>query len=99
MDEDNAARLKKNGTVVLLIAEFETLRKNLTNLGQSHTRPSLTDQTGQTSALDELETVWEDRRDRYHAVADLIHDTTHGMDLEGLLEKLYPHITTSRHNP
>ncbi len=84
MDEDNAARLKKNGIVILLIAEFATLQKNL---AESHARPSL---TGQGSAADELETVWEDRRNRYHAVADLIHNTTHGMDLDGLLKKLHP---------
>lgn len=88
MDADNAKKLKINGLVILLIADMETMRKNL---AQSHARPSLTDKAGNTSALDELEAVWEDRRERYHAVADLVHDTTHGMDLDGLLEKLYSH--------
>lgn len=95
MDADNTEKLKAHGLVVLLVADLLTLKKNL---AQSHSRPSLTDTAGATekiSALDELEVVWMDRRDRYHAVADLVHDTTHGMDLEGLLEKLNRHIKTS----
>lgn len=96
MDDDNAKKLKSHGFVILLIADVGTMRKNL---AQSHARPSVTNTTGKTSALDELETVWEDRRDRYHAVANLIHDTTHGMNLDDLLEKLYAHPASSCQNP
>jgi shikimate kinase len=65
----------------LLVCELSILQRRLA-LGSN--RPSL---TGQGSAAVELAQVWDARRARYHAVADLIYDVsadnaTLGEDLE-----------------
>ena len=56
--------------VVLLVCELSVLQRRLA-LGSN--RPSL---TGQASADVELAQVWEARRARYHAVADVIYDVS-----------------------
>lgn len=70
IDEENAARLKARGLVVLLLCDIATLQRRI---AMGTNRPSL---TGQTSAVDELERVWEARRACYHAVADLTYDVS-----------------------
>ncbi len=82
MDEESTEALKQNGHVVLLYRPIEKLRRNLSH---SHERPSL---TGDKDALDELEEVWNERKERYHAVADTIHEPKKWPDLEALIEKL-----------
>lgn len=70
MDDRNTTRLKANGRVVLLLCDIETLQRRIA-IGNN--RPSL---MGQASAVAELQQVWEDRRERYHAVADLTYDVS-----------------------
>lgn len=74
--------LKENAHVVLLVCNLDQLK---ICLASSYKRPSL---TGKASAIEEIEKVWEERKERYHALADTIHDTTDWPPLEILLEKL-----------
>lgn len=82
MDEENANLLKQNGHVVLLERPLEKLRENLK---QSHERPSL---TGEQNALDELQTIWNERKDRYYAVADTVFNPEPWPNVKGLIQKL-----------
>ena len=70
IDEDNARHLKAQGIVILLWCDIATLQRRI---GTAANRPSL---TGQASAVAELEQVWEARRARYHAVAELTYDVS-----------------------
>ena len=88
MDPENAELIKKTGVVVLLLCNPETLR---TYLEASYERPSLTENK---SALEEIEEIWEQRKDQYYAVADLTHDTSEWPNIDKLLEQLrnYPNL-------
>ncbi len=70
IDVENTRLLKTRGVVVLLVCELSILQRRLA-LGSN--RPSL---TGQGSAAVELAQVWEARRERYHAVADVTYDVS-----------------------
>ena len=70
IDAENARLLKTHGVVVLLVCEISILQRRLA-LGSN--RPSL---TGQGSAAVELAQIWEARRERYHAVADVTYDVS-----------------------
>ena len=70
IDEENAKQLKARGVVVLLLCAVPILQRRL---GAGENRPSL---TGQGSAVAELEHVWNARRGRYLAVADLRYDVS-----------------------
>lgn len=70
MDDVNTKRLKAQGVVVLLLCELSILQRRIRGEGN---RPSL---TGQGSAEVELANVWEARRERYHAVADITFDVS-----------------------
>jgi len=70
IDAENARLLKTHGVVILLVCELSILQRRLA-LGSN--RPSL---TGQGSAAVELAQVWEERRERYHAVADGMYDVS-----------------------
>lgn len=65
---DHAERLKASGTLILLTAEIKTLQERLKHQAE---RPSLTG----SDVLEELEQVWQERKDRYHQSADRIIDT------------------------
>ena len=70
IDEENARLLKTCGVVILLLCELPILQRRIV-LGSN--RPSL---TGQGAAEAELTQVWEARRARYHAVADVTYDVS-----------------------
>jgi shikimate kinase len=70
IDAENAERLKACGIVVLLVCDIPILQRRIRG---GTNRPSL---TGQRSATDELAQVWETRRVRYLAVADLTYDVS-----------------------
>ena len=70
IDEENARLLKARGMVILLLCELPILQRRIA-LGSN--RPSL---TGQGSAEAELTQVWEARRARYDAVADITYDVS-----------------------
>ncbi|ETX05390.1 shikimate kinase [Candidatus Entotheonella palauensis] len=70
MDEVNTERLKAQGVVILLLCDLSILQRRIR--GEDN-RPSL---TGQGSAVAELANVWETRRERYHAVADITFDVS-----------------------
>jgi len=70
IEAENARLLKARGVVVLLLCDLSILQRRLA-LGSN--RPSL---TGQGSAAVELAQVWEARRERYHAVADVTYDVS-----------------------
>lgn len=70
IDDENARVVKESAVVVLLICDLQVLSARIAR--HSH-RPSL---TGQASAEVEIAQVWEQRRDRYHAVADLTYDVS-----------------------
>lgn len=93
IDEENTQRLKAHGVVVLLLCELPLLQRRIA-VGRN--RPAL---TGQSSAEAELTQVWEARRARYHAVADVTYDVSaestdmtedlarKAADIEGLLHQ------------
>lgn len=70
IDEENAVCLKVRGVVVLLVCALQILQRRIAGGGN---RPSL---TGHGSAVTELEEVWQARRARYAAVADLTYDVS-----------------------
>jgi len=70
IDEENAQLLKTRGVVVLLLCELSILQRRIA-LGSN--RPSL---TGQGTAETEMAQVWEARRARYYAVADVTYDVS-----------------------
>lgn len=70
MDDVNTERLKAQGVVVLLLCDVSVLQRRI---AVEANRPSL---TGQGSAALELANVWETRRERYHAVADITLDVS-----------------------
>lgn len=70
IDEENARLLKTRGVVILLLCDLPILQRRIA-LGSN--RPAL---TGQGSAEAELAQVWEARRARYHAVADVTYDVS-----------------------
>ena len=100
IDEENARLLKTRGVVILLLCALPILQRRL---AAGSNRPSL---TGQGSAEAELTQVWESRRARYHAVADVTYDVSaesadmtedlerKAADLEGLLSQLPRFRTT-----
>ena len=93
IDEENAHLLKARGVVILLLCELPILQRRIA-VGSN--RPPL---TGQGSAEAELTQVWETRRARYHAVADVTYDVSaesadmtedverKAADIEGLLHQ------------
>ena len=70
IDEENARVIKERSIVVLLVCDLPVLAARIAR--HSH-RPSL---TGQGPAEAEIAQVWEERRERYHAVADLTYDVS-----------------------
>ena len=70
IDATNARVLKESGIVVLLVCDLAVLA---TRIARHSHRPSL---TGQGPAEAEIAQVWEERRERYHAVADLTYDVS-----------------------
>ena len=70
IDEENAQLLKAHGMVILLLCDLPILQRRIA-LGSN--RPSL---TGQGAAEVELAQVWDARRARYHAVADITYDVS-----------------------
>ena len=70
IDDENARVVKESAVVVLLVCDLDVLAARIAR--HSH-RPSL---TGQASAEAEIAQVWEQRRERYHAVADLTYDVS-----------------------
>ncbi len=71
VDEANERVLKECSVVVLLVCgDLSVLAARIAR--HSH-RPSL---TGQGSAEAEIAQVWAERRERYHAVADLTYDVS-----------------------
>lgn len=70
IDEENASRLKTQSVVVLLVCDLPKLQRRIAG---ARNRPSL---TGRASAVAELEAVWQTRRTRYYAVADLTYDVS-----------------------
>ena len=70
INEENARVLKERSIVVLLVCDLTVLAARIAR--HSH-RPSL---TGQGPAEAEIAQVWEERRERYHAVADLTYDVS-----------------------
>lgn len=86
MDSESADALKRSGVMVLLVCDLALLR---IYLEAGHERPSLTEDA---PAHDEIEKIWEERKARYHALADIVHDTTDWpSSLERLLDKLRTH--------
>lgn len=77
---NNAEKLKATGKLVLLTAELETIR---TRLSSAEDRPSLTG----TGFLEELERVWNERKDRYHHFADQVISTD-GKNLEDIIQEI-----------
>lgn len=70
IDEKTARIVKEDSVVILLVCDLAVLAARIAR--HSH-RPSL---TGQGPAQAEIAQVWEERRERYHAVADLTYDVS-----------------------
>ncbi|MDD4352372.1 MAG: shikimate kinase [Candidatus Gracilibacteria bacterium] len=69
MNEENFKLLKKTGKIVLLTTSLEILAERLEADGN---RPAL--MPGKTLA-EELELAWQERQERYYAIADLIYES------------------------
>jgi len=74
-------KLKENAKVVLLIAPIEVLSKRIKN---DPNRPPL---TKSQSSVEEIREVWNRRKERYYAVADLVVDTADG-DVERVVREI-----------
>lgn len=70
IDEENAMRLQAVGVVVLLVCGLPILQRRIAS---GENRPAL---TAHGSAVVELEAVWQARRARYAAVADVTYDVS-----------------------
>ena len=70
MRERNVAEMKKNGRVILLCAEPETV---LARLKDDHSRPLLENNKN----VDFIRDLMEKRRDKYEAAAEIIIHTDH----------------------
>lgn len=68
MHFDNAERMKSSGKLILLTAELRSIQARLEN---SEARPSLTGR----DPFEELEQVWNERKDRYYHFADQVVNT------------------------
>ena len=69
IDIENEKILRKNGFIVFLKCPVKILAERIKN---SETRPSLTDKP----VLEELEEVWQERKQRYEESADLVFDSS-----------------------
>jgi shikimate kinase len=81
---NNSELLKASGKLVLLTAESSTLAQRLR---ESHQRPSLSGK----DPLQEIDEIWEQRRDLYLKCADMVVDTEHWDDqriVDEILTKL-----------
>lgn len=72
MFERNVEVLKKTGKVVLLECDIDVCSKRI---GGDENRPSL---GGVESSTDELKGLWEERKERYFEVADIVVDGSVG---------------------
>jgi len=70
MNDTNTHYLKQNGFVVFLRAPIADLAKRLESSTKNSHRPSLTGK----SITEELEELWQERKAKYQAAADLIFD-------------------------
>ena len=70
LDDENIKALKKNGIFVLLTGKIEVL---VDRIQKSLNRPKL---TKDTNPLNEMQNVWEDRKDLYMQNADITFDTS-----------------------
>lgn len=68
-NEKNTENLKRNGVIVLLICDMKTLRKRLQN---DTSRPPL---KNKGNFLDEIETIWKERKELYLKIADFTINT------------------------
>jgi shikimate kinase len=88
MDEENAAVLKKNGKAVLLVADVPVMVERISRRKNNTNRPSL---TGGKSPEEEVEDVWNERKDRYLELADLVIDAN-SENLQPKVEKIIQHF-------
>lgn len=85
LDERNVERLKQNGRVILLEAEFEVI---LDRLRHGRGRPPLEDGI---SFEEEQKKVLDERKDKYAAAADIVCDTSRarpGQTVQDIIERL-----------
>ncbi len=69
LNSENTTALKKNGTLVFLSAPTDIL---LTRIGDDPNRAALTDKK---TKKDEMETVWNERKNLYEKAADIMIET------------------------
>lgn len=69
LDENNIKNLKKNGIIIFLFSKIESLKKRIE---KCKNRPSLNGQ----SPADELEEIWEKRKDKYYQAAEIVVDVS-----------------------
>jgi shikimate kinase len=73
LDEDNVRRLRKNGWIVWLKADAETVRKRMAHdQGKGNMRPSLTG----TDPIYEIEEILKTRTPLYEKACDFMVDTS-----------------------
>lgn len=73
MDEENVIALKKNGKTILLIANTKTMANRIYEERKKNNRPAL---TSNKNPEQEIEEIWDQRKDKYLNLADLIIDTS-----------------------
>lgn len=87
IDKENERTLKKNTTIVFLKCDLDILENRLSLHNQN--RPAL---TNKKSLREELEEVWEKRKDRYTESADIIYDVSENIKVDRKAENIIMEI-------
>ncbi|MBU1446531.1 3-phosphoshikimate 1-carboxyvinyltransferase, partial [Patescibacteria group bacterium] len=87
IDKDNEKNLKQNATIIFLKCDLDTLEARL--IKQNHNRPALTDKR---TLREEIEEIWEKRKDRYIESADIIYDVAENIKVDRKAENIIMEI-------
>ena len=82
MDKENVKRLKKHGKIIFLKCDLTELEARIS---KSSNRPPL---TNKKSLKEELEELWNKRKEKYLSSADVIFNTTSNQSLEEKAENI-----------
>ena len=82
LDKENVERLKKHGKIIFLKCDLTELEARIS---KSSNRPPL---TNKKSLKEELEELWNKRKEKYLSSADVIFNTTSNQSLEEKAENI-----------
>ncbi|MFH1612395.1 MAG: shikimate kinase [bacterium] len=81
LKDENVVNLKKNGVVILLKANIETIVKRIE---KGKDRPSL---TGEKTFIEEIQEVLSQREEKYNKAADFVIDTSN-LSIEEIVNEI-----------